>query len=69
MSNKGFNSYLKDLVLNPRDYSENPDHPACPECSSLMNFYGHDDDGDFALGDGYWECPDCGYQISESDIF
>lgn len=46
----------------------NPDTPECPECGSTMNFHGHDDNGDFAEGDGYWKCSGCGYSFTENDI-
>lgn len=44
------------------------DHPTCPRCGSTMDFHGHDDYGDFAYGDGYWECTGCGFKVSESDL-
>ena len=40
------------------------DHPTCPECGASMNFYG----GDRALGEGYWECPNCNYTFTEEDV-
>ena len=44
------------------------DHPKCPYCSSVMNFYGHDDNGDFPEGEGYWECSGCGFKITEKEV-
>jgi len=33
-----------------------------------MNFYGHDDNGDFPEGEGYWECSGCGFKITEKEV-
>ena len=48
--------------------SVNADHPDCPQCGGTMNFYGHDENGDFEYGEGYWECPDCGFKFTESEF-
>ena len=48
--------------------SVNADHPDCPHCGGTMNFYGHDENGDFEYGEGYWECPDCGFKFTESEF-
>ena len=45
------------------------DHPTCPECGSTMNFIGHDDDGDFAQGDAYWICNNCGLKVFEGEVY
>lgn len=58
---------LRDMMDNPWDGDS--DHPDCPECGCTMNFYGHDDEGDFEIGAGYWECSDCGFTFSESDLY
>lgn len=59
-----------DLYKNTSYSSANidTDHPRCPECGKKMDFYGHDDDGDFPIGEGYWECSYCGFKIKESEI-
>lgn len=44
------------------------DHPICPDCGGTMAFYGHDENGDFEYGEGYWECSSCGYKVSENDL-
>ena len=59
---------LKNMMNDPWDHSGDSDHPDCPRCGSTMDFYGHDDDGDFPLGEGYWECPSCGFKISENQL-
>ena len=64
--NKFFKSLAKELQDNEGNFDT--DHPDCPCCGSTMNFYGHDDNGDFAYGDGYWKCPSCGYKFSENDL-
>ena len=45
-----------------------PDNPPCPDCGSTMSFYGHDDNGDFPIGEGYWLCPSCGKRIGEDEL-
>lgn len=63
-----FAKKLKKLVEFGYQEGLDSDHPDCPECGGVMDFYGHDEDGDFDYGDGYWECPDCGYSISEDEL-
>ena len=68
---KGLNSWKKHLqgmLRDPWDNSGDSDHPNCPSCGVIMNFYGHDDNGDFPLGEGYWECPSCGFNITEDEL-
>lgn len=60
---------LKDMVNYPWEYSGNSDHPDCPKCGNSMNFHGHDDNGDFPFGEGYWECPNCRFKISEEQLY
>ena len=56
-----FMKYLAEAVY----YGEgNTDEPECPACKETMEFYG----GERPYGDGYWECPDCGYSVTENDI-
>ena len=59
---------LCDMMDNPWEKKGDSDHPECPRCECTMNFYGHDDNGDFPLGEGYWECPDCGFKITENEL-
>lgn len=59
---------LRHAVDYPWDSDIDSDHPDCPECESEMEFHGHDDSGDFPLGEGYWECGNCGFTISEDDV-
>ena len=59
---------LKNMMNDPWDHPGDSDHPDCPRCGSTMDFYGHDDVGDFPLGEGYWECPSCGFKISENQL-
>ena len=33
-----------------------------------MDFFGHDENGDFEYGEGYWKCEDCNYMIYEKDL-
>ena len=65
-----FNSWKRNLINALGDVMTEmeTDHPECPECCQTMNFYGHDDDGDFPYGEGHWDCPACGFSISEDDL-
>lgn len=56
---------LFDAIYSPFDDS---DHPACPHCNATMDFFGHDDEGDFPLGEGYWKCSNCGFTFYEKDL-
>lgn len=64
----GWKKALKNAVLYPWESKIDSDHPKCPNCSSAMDFYGHDEDGDFPYGEGYWECDSCGFKVSEDDL-
>ena len=59
---------LKEAVDYPWDNEIEPDHPNCPRCNETMDFYGHDDSGDFPFGEGYWECDNCGFKVTEKDL-
>ena len=59
---------FKRAVDNPWEVDYNPDHPECPMCGSTMDFHGHDDSGDFAYGEGYWQCNNCGFKVTEDDL-
>ena len=61
-------TWKKNLNEGRYFMEDNTDHPDCPKCGSTMNFYGHDDNGDFPYGEGYWECPSCGFSITEADL-
>ncbi len=54
--------------IHQNDYDNDTDHPLCPDCGSTMNFYGHDNNGDYAYGEGYWECDGCGYKVTENEL-
>ena len=58
------NSFAKELARKVVNGESDADSPDCPDCGSTMCFHG----GDLELGDGYWECPDCGYSITEDDL-
>lgn len=61
--------FMDSLIENLNDpFGENTDHPNCPNCGAVMNFFGHDEKGDFDYGDGYWECPECGWSFTEDDL-
>lgn len=59
---------LRNMLESTWDSSIDADHPDCPHCGSTMDFYGHDDDGDFPPGEGYWKCSSCGFQIREDEL-
>lgn len=59
---------LRNAVDYPWDSDIDSDHPNCPRCGGTMDFHGHDDDGDFAYGEGYWECDSCGFKVTENDV-
>ena len=41
----------------------------CPKCGGTMDFKGHDESGDFPFGEGYWVCSDCGFKITEDELW
>lgn len=45
-----------------------PDNPPCPDCGNTMSFHGHDENGDFPIGEGYWLCPSCGKSVKENEL-
>ncbi len=59
---------LRHMRDYPWDSTGDSDHPDCPHCGSTMDFYGHDDNRDFPFGEGYWECSDCGFKITEAEL-
>ena len=48
---------LRGMVDCDVDYPGDPDHPSCPRCDGIMDFYGHDETGDFPLGEGIGFAP------------
>ena len=62
-----FKRKLRNMVDDPWEYGD-PDHAKCPHCKQTLSFYGHDDNGDFPLGEGYWECHSCGFKIYEKEF-
>lgn len=65
---RGWKKALRNAIDDLWGDEFDSDHPECPHCSSTMDFYGHDDNGDFAYGEGYWECHCCGFKITEDDL-
>ena len=59
---------LRNAIDYPWESDIDSDHPDCPRCGCSMNFYGHNDLGDFEYGEGYWECTSCGYKITDNDV-
>jgi len=55
---------LKEMIY----YGGESDHSDCPRCGTIMNFYGHDENGDFEYGEGHWDCPSCGFTITENEL-
>ena len=56
-----------EMINGTGDYDT--DHPDCPRCSSKMKIHGHDENGDFEIGKGYWECSSCRFKFTEDDIY
>ena len=56
--------YLRDLLYDAGE----SDHPYCPKCDATMNFFGHDENGDFPIGEGHWDCPNCGFTFYEKNV-
>lgn len=65
---KNWKRKLRNMVDYPWEYDGDSDHPECPHCGSTMNFYGHDNSGDFPIGEGYWECEGCNFKIREDEV-
>lgn len=58
--------FFKELVyeMEERTGAMNTDHPQCPHCGATMNFTG----GDLPIGEGHWDCDNCGYNFKEDDL-
>lgn len=65
---KSWKRNLRNMVDYPWESNGDSDHPECPHCGSTMNFYGRDDNGDFPIGEGYWECESCSFKIREDEV-
>ena len=46
------------------DDSINTDLQTCPRCGGSMPFHG----GTIAIGEGYWECVNCGFRVVENEL-
>jgi C4-type Zn-finger protein len=68
MDKRKWKSALVDAMMNPGYTDIDTDHPTCPQCGATMDFHGHDENGDFALGEGYWICNSCNYKVKESEL-
>lgn len=60
---------LQNMMNDPWDNPGDSNHPSCPSCESTMNFRWHDNNGDFPIGKGYWECPTCSFKITEDELY
>lgn len=58
--------FIKELVNNVYWGTGNPDEPECPQCGEIMKFHGSAEN--LPIGDGYWECSNCGFKYNESDL-
>lgn len=67
---KNIKKFFYELVseMDMNEGKIDSEHPECPHCGEKMNFYGHDEHGDFDYGEGYWECSSCGYKFTENDL-
>lgn len=65
---RSWKNKLQAALNYPWDSNINTDHPDCPRCGCAMDFYGHDESGDFPIGEGYWECSSCGFKITEDEL-
>jgi tRNA(Ile2) C34 agmatinyltransferase TiaS len=59
---------LREVVKYGEDYPFSPDNPPCPDCGHEMQFFGHDENGDFPEGEGYWQCPSCRFRFYEYNL-
>ena len=59
-----YKKFLGEMAKDVYWGNGEPDHPICPSCGATMDFHG----GDLAIGDGYWDCPDCDYSFTEDDL-
>lgn len=66
--NKWKKELQNDLKESWIDYTIITDRRNCPNCNGEMIFHGHDENGDFPLGEGYWGCDECGLKVSENEL-
>ena len=59
-----FKKFLKQQAHDVYWGEGNPDTPICPNCRATMEFHG----GSLSFGDGYWDCTDCDYTFTESNL-
>lgn len=61
-----FKNFLKKLASDVYwgDTGRDTDHPKSPQCGKRMTFYG----GDLAIGEGHWDCSNCGYSFTEDEM-
>ena len=64
-----FTKLAHDLDWEYDNPNINTDHPKCPNCGSIMNFYGKDNQGnEYTQGEAYWKCDSCGYSFTETQV-
>ena len=65
---RSWKTALRRAIDDSWEYDVDFKQPDCLRCGNTMDFHGHDDLGEFPIGEGYWECPDCGFKVTENDI-
>lgn len=60
--------WKKELREAVEDFNLESDHFPCPRCEGQVDFFGHDNNGDFPIGEGYWKCSTCGFKITEDEL-
>ena len=61
---KNYRGFRKELAVKVYDNEEGADTPECPRCGETMQFHG----GDLAIGQGYWDCSNCGFKVEENEL-
>ena len=64
---KFLQALAREIAYNEKELDV--DNPECPQCGGHMHFFGHDDNKDYELGEGYWECSDCGLHFDETEVW
>lgn len=64
LTDEQYSKFLDEHAANVYDGSNDPDHPACPQCGATMEFIALSDDP----LDAYWSCPDCDFEFSMEEI-
>ena len=62
---KNYRGFRKELAEEVYMCGENADTPECPRCGETMQFHG----GDLPLGEGYWDCSNCGFMVKENELY